>query len=242
MYSETPPKQALNNLSNLSINITPSPTSSVNTNTTSSSHISSTASSKSSSSSTTNSTNSTNSTQSTQSSSPSTTTRSSESCNSSSNNCADIIVMKKRRERRRRLSDPQCLPLLYEVYCQARIRSGYSLTSTHLTDLPVGSVVTVEEIKPNHRARISAPIHGWCSIISKHGKQLLQPLNKQTAKIGGKVLFSKHYSRKYANHNITAKIVDYNPNYDMHKVRYKDGKEEWINLKNRHIRYIPQNV
>lgn len=146
---------------------------------------------------------------------------------------------KYRSERRRKLSDPRCFPLLYECYAQARVRIKYELSSQHLTDLPVGSVVTVEEIK-DRRARISAPIHGWLSVISKDGNTILMPLNKQTAKIGGKVMFNINNYRHYnGNMPITAKIIDYNQNYDMHKVQHKNGKTEWLNLKDKNITYIP---
>jgi len=151
-------------------------------------------------------------------------------------------------ERRRRLSDPRCFPLLYECYAQARVRIGYELSSQHLTDLPQGSIVTVEEIhEDNRRARISAPIHGWLSITSKNGgNTILMPLNKQTAKIGGKVMFNyNHYHHQNHGNNhtpITAKIIDYNQNYDMHKVQHKNGKHEWLNLKDKSITYIPNGV
>ena len=140
-----------------------------------------------------------------------------------------------RKERRRKLSDPRSFPLLYECYAQARVRTKYELSSQHITDLPAGSVVTVEEIK-DRRAKISAPIHGWLSLISKDGNTILMILNKQTAKIGGKVLFNNY---KYIGMPVTAKIIDYNRNYDMHKVVHKNGKNEWINLKDKNITYIP---
>eukprot|EP01084_Bolivina_argentea_P257904 434599_1 len=134
--------------------------------------------------------------------------------------------------------------LIYEVIAQARVRSGYELTSRYITDLPEGSVLTVEEIR-NNRARIIGPIYGWISIISKYGIQIIMPLNKHTAKIGGSVIFTKKIKQinSIQTHyeTIHGKIIEYNQKYGMHKIQCKNGTQQWISLKDPNIHYIPKN-
>merc|ERR1719229_1548612 len=95
-----------------------------------------------------------------------------------------------RQQRRERLEDPNCFPKRFEVQVQARVRVGEDLSSQHLTDLPEGSVVTVEEII-SRRARISRPLCGWLSVTSKFGARIILPTNSKYSKIGGKVMFKR---------------------------------------------------
>merc|ERR1719203_1692982 len=108
----------------------------------------------------------------------------------------------------------QNFPKRFEVQVQARVRVGEDLSSQHLTDLPEGSVVTVEEIVAR-RTRISRPLCGWLSVTSKFGARIILPTNSKYSKIGGKVMFSRAMqgmplmaNNKYPTHG---KILDYNP-------------------------------
>mmetsp|Transcript_57421 Transcript_57421/g.95408 ORF Transcript_57421/g.95408 Transcript_57421/m.95408 type:complete len:291 (+) Transcript_57421:52-924(+) len=64
-------------------------------------------------------------------------------------------------------------PTRFELQIQARVRVGNDLRSEHVTDLPEGTLVTVEQIV-ERRARISRPVCGWISCTSKFGGRIIQ--------------------------------------------------------------------
>jgi len=145
------------------------------------------------------------------------------------------LTREERRERKRKLEDPNCFPKRFEVQVQARVRVDRELTSHYLTDLPEGSVVTVEEIV-DRRARISRPLCGWLSVTSKFGARIILPTNSKYSKIGGKVIFK----RPTAN-GATAKVIDFNDERNLYKVRYDDGNTQWIDIEDQNIQFVSQH-
>ena len=138
------------------------------------------------------------------------------------------------------MEDPNCFPKRFEVQVQARVRVGQDLSSQHLTDLPEGSVVTVEEII-DRRARISRPLCGWLSVKSKFGARIILPTNSKYSKIGGKVVFNPPIQGpqiKYTH----AKVVDYNEERNLYKVRFDDNSSRLIDIEAASITFISQHV
>ena len=121
------------------------------------------------------------------------------------------------------------------------------LSSQHLTDLPEGSVVTVEEII-ERRARISRPLCGWLSVTSKFGARIILPTNSKYSKIGGKVMFQRPISGQQQLPNGTypqykhAKVVDYNEENNSYKVRFDDNTSQWIDIEDQNVTFISQHV
>eukprot|EP01083_Nonionella_stella_P161173 527550_1 len=146
------------------------------------------------------------------------------------------LSREQRRERRRKLEDPNCFPKRFEVQVQARVRVGQDLSSQHLTDLPEGSVVTVEEII-DRRARISRPLCGWLSVTSKFGARIILPTNSKYSKIGGKVMFK----RPIYNQQVTAKVVDYIEETQMYKVSFGDGQTQMVDFEDTNVQFISQH-
>eukprot|EP00486_Rosalina_sp_Unknown_P009721 CAMPEP_0201591948 /NCGR_PEP_ID=MMETSP0190_2-20130828/189975_1 /ASSEMBLY_ACC=CAM_ASM_000263 /TAXON_ID=37353 /ORGANISM="Rosalina sp." /LENGTH=825 /DNA_ID=CAMNT_0048050493 /DNA_START=130 /DNA_END=2604 /DNA_ORIENTATION=+ len=150
-----------------------------------------------------------------------------------------------RRERRRKLEDPNCFPKRFEVQVQARVRVEKDLSSQHLTDLPEGSVVTVEEIS-DRRARISRPLCGWLSVTSKFGARIILPTNSKYSKIGGKVMFKQPIRGQQLPNGTTpqynhAKVVDYNEENNSYKVRMDDNTSQWIDIEAQNVTFISQH-
>ena len=155
-------------------------------------------------------------------------------------------VRKDQQRHRRKLGDPHSFPFRYEVFVQARVREGCALNTAHITDLPVGSIVTVEEIKQN-RARISAPCVGWLSIVSKLGKYIIMQRNEQTDKIGRKVIISSFPIQKYnklqCKQLSNATVIDYNPKCNLHQIQYQNAVTQWMHLHNNpSVHYIQKTV
>merc|ERR1719334_2541995 len=149
-----------------------------------------------------------------------------------------------RRERKRKLDDPTCFPKRFEVQVQARVRVGEDLSSAYLTDLPEGSVVTVEEIV-DRRARISRPLCGWLSVTSKFGARIILPTNIKYSKIGGKVVIKGPIpglaSSASTRYPLNAKVVDYNEEKAKYKVRFDDGNSQWIDIEHANVTFISQH-
>lgn len=122
----------------------------------------------------------------------------------------------------------------YEVCALSRVRAAYDMDSAPLTELPRGSVVSVEEIWSN-RARISTPICGWLSVYSSRGLQLLMPLDAQAAKIGGHIVFKDEY-----NLITFAEVTGYDHHCGLHAVQLKNVGLQWVSLSDPNLRYIPQ--
>eukprot|EP01084_Bolivina_argentea_P309266 534946_1 len=74
------------------------------------------------------------------------------------------------------------LPAKYRVVIHpgALCKTGNELTSKEVCKLPIGSVVTVEEIE-GRRCRISAPNEGWLSLHASDGRTILQRGNVKSA-------------------------------------------------------------
>eukprot|EP01083_Nonionella_stella_P221698 791783_1 len=79
-------------------------------------------------------------------------------------------------------------PMRYEIRIQAVVRAEIDLNSSHVTDLPEGTIINVKQIIGN-RGRISYPVYGWLSIKSKFNEFIIVPTHIDYEKIGGKVLF-----------------------------------------------------
>jgi len=154
------------------------------------------------------------------------------------------LTREQRKERKRKLEDPNCFPKRFEVQVQARVRTGQDLTSAYLTDLPEGSVVTVEEIV-DRRARISRPLCGWLSVTSKFGARIILPTNSKYSKIGGKVLFKKAINGQQQMQNgqypQSGKVIDFNDERNLYKVRYDDGTSQWIDIENPSVQFVSQH-
>jgi len=55
----------------------------------------------------------------------------------------------------------------------ALVKQNEDLKSNEVGKIPIGTVVTIEEIS-GRRARISTPLQGWCSLFAKDGRLILQ--------------------------------------------------------------------
>eukprot|EP01084_Bolivina_argentea_P126207 223496_1 len=60
----------------------------------------------------------------------------------------------------------------------AKCRKKKSITSQHLGNLSIGTIVRVEEID-GRRCRISSPINGWMSLRTANGQSILQIHNSE---------------------------------------------------------------
>jgi hypothetical protein len=74
------------------------------------------------------------------------------------------------------------LPQKYRVVIHpgALCKASKELSSAEVAKLPIGSLVTVEEIA-DRRARISKPFQGWCSLHASDGRVILQRANVKSA-------------------------------------------------------------
>jgi len=122
----------------------------------------------------------------------------------------------------------------YEVCDIARVRAAYGMESETVTELPRGTVVTVEEIWSN-RARISSPMCGWLSVYSMNGQQLLMPLDENAAKIGGHIMFKDEWKRV-----AYAEVIGYDHHCGLHSVMLERAGLQWVSLSDPNLRYIPQ--
>lgn len=136
--------------------------------------------------------------------------------------------------------NPNKYPQTMEVLVQARVRINDNLQSQHITDLPEGTIVTIAEVN-GRRARITQPIHGWCSLKSKFGARILMPQGMNFDKIGGSVVIPSGTDINgrviHPQKNITAKIIDYEYETKLHKILFDNGSMEHISLKS--FKYYP---
>jgi len=137
--------------------------------------------------------------------------------------------------------DATQFPLKYEVMLQARVRTGYDLKTEHITDLPEGSIVTIEEFLHN-RAKISAPCRGWISVKSQYGERIVMPKTKEFSRIGGKVLFKRPiYGQPLmedGRYPMSGILVDYDEKRRLYQVKYLDGNIQWIDLRDPNIMFM----
>lgn len=124
----------------------------------------------------------------------------------------------------------------YEVCEISRVRAAYDLQSESVTELPHGTVVSVEEIWSN-RARISSPLCGWMSVYSMRGQQLLMPLDENAEKIGGHIMFQDE-QRQIAY----AEVTGYDHHCGLHSVMLQRAGLQWVNLNDPNLRYIPKRA
>jgi len=121
----------------------------------------------------------------------------------------------------------------YEVCDISIVRVAYDLESEMMTELPHGTVVSVEEIWSN-RARISSPLCGWMSVYSSRGQQLLMPLDAEAAKIGGQIMFQDENQRI-----AYAEVKGYDHHCGLHSVMLERAGLQWVNLNDPNLRFIP---
>jgi len=120
----------------------------------------------------------------------------------------------------------------YEVCALSRLRAAYDMQSAPLTELPHGTVVSVEEIWSN-RARISSPVCGWLSVYSLRGEQLLMPLDANAAKIGGRIVFKNEQ-----NEIEFGKVTGYDHHCGLHAVTRERIGLQWVSLTDPNLQFI----
>eukprot|EP01084_Bolivina_argentea_P123394 218673_1 len=64
----------------------------------------------------------------------------------------------------------------------AKCREHKNMSSRHIVDLPMDTIVTVEKID-GRRCKISSPMKGWVSLYTTNGQNILLEINQSEGSI-----------------------------------------------------------
>jgi len=90
-------------------------------------------------------------------------------------------------------------PCKYRVIINpgALVKQQEDMKSNEVGKLPIGAVVTVEEIS-GRRARLSTPLQGWCSMYAKDGRVILQKESTKSKEMEQAIAAERTHQTKVA--------------------------------------------